>query len=357
MKLKKFFAGVVAAAMMLTVGATAAFADMTDTSPQSEITITKKYTQNTDTTAPAENFYLQQTDKTIVHKSTTYSDAEDVPDLILTNARVEFTGAGEKDFTIKLPTYTDVGVFRYKVEEKADNGSIQGIDYQLKSYYVNVYSFRDDTTGNLYSKVTVTNIEGSQSVKVTDTTSEYDAGKLTVTKKVSGAMGDRNQDFIVKVTFTAANGKAVLSQINATTTRDGGISNWNVEVGNNVEVEGNAKAFTLKEGATATVSFNIKHNETVTFTNIPANVHYSVVENNYSSTAGDGDQYGYTTTYENEDSTTVAQDTKAAIVYNAKGGTIDTGVILDNAPYIALLAIVAIGGVALVLNKRRRDEE
>ena len=42
---------------------------------------------------------------------------------------------------------------------------------------------------------------------------------------------------------------------------------------------------------------------------------------------------------------------------NSKGGTIDTGVILDNAPYIALLAIVAIGGVALMLNKRRRDEE
>ena len=76
---------------------------------------------------------------------------------------------------------------------------------------------------------------------------------------------------------------------------------------------------------------------------------------------------GYTTTVSvnGGNSTTsltsnVQTMTKAAATVaftNTKGATIDTGVILDNAPYIALLAIVAIGGVALMLNKRRRDEE
>ena len=66
---------------------------------------------------------------------------------------------------------------------------------------------------------------------------------------------------------------------------------------------------------------------------------------------------GNSTTSLTSSAQTMTRDAATVAFTNTKGATIDTGVILDNAPYIALLAIVAIGGVALMLNKRRRDEE
>lgn len=44
-------------------------------------------------------------------------------------------------------------------------------------------------------------------------------------------------------------------------------------------------------------------------------------------------------------------------ITNNKGDNhIDTGVILDNAPYILMLAVVAGGAMTLVIKKRREEE-
>ena len=91
MKLEKFFAGVLAAAMMLTVGATAAFA----TTPavtypdQSEVKIYKHYGLEGNGTSPEETFYLVQADKTVL---TGDISAEDVPNLVELTTKP--TGAG-----------------------------------------------------------------------------------------------------------------------------------------------------------------------------------------------------------------------------------------------------------------------
>ena len=49
-------------------------------------------------------------------------------------------------------------------------------------------------------------------------------------------------------------------------------------------------------------------------------------------------------------------ENKAATFENKREGTVDTGVILDNAPYILMLTVVAAGAMTLVIKKRREEE-
>lgn len=113
---------------------------------------------------------------------------------------------------------------------------------------------------------------------------------------------------------------------------------------------------------TATLPFNLSNGEDYTIGNIPYNVTYTVSEdgetNGELTVGSDENAVKYKVEYSNNNGTEVKGATATVTVTNTAGNVvIDTGVILDNAPYIALLAIVAIGGVALMLNKRRRDEE
>lgn len=114
----------------------------------------------------------------------------------------------------------------------------------------------------------------------------------------------------------------------------------------------------------------LKHNGSVKFDNLPDGIQYEIYEDNSAYSATDSavklnkENVDYTVTVEgvqfNENServtSSVTADVNAAFT-NTNKATPDMGVVLDNAPYIAMLAIVAIGGVALMLNKRRRDEE
>ena len=55
--------------------------------------------------------------------------------------------------------------------------------------------------------------------------------------------------------------------------------------------------------------------------------------------------------------TTDETGTREVIITNDAGeGEIDTGVILDNAPYMLMLAVVAGGAMMLVIKKRREEE-
>lgn len=354
MKLKKFFAGVLAAAMMLTVGATAAFATGTTTPVANDgngtFTITKKYSaENANTFAPAETFKLKQTDKSGKQMSVSCNGI--VPDLKTVTGEatgivgvVSFENESNSErtanFTIGLPKYDGVGVFTYILEEVSATNA--GIKNDGRTFTVTVYA----TQGDNGIETGVTVHEGtSKGTKVTSIDNKFQAGALTIHKDVKGSMGDKAYKFPFTVTLSSA------KPVTATLRVDGVISTVKFE-----------KASEAATEYTATLPFDLSNGEDYTIGNIPYNVTYTVSENGETNgvlTVGsDENAVKYKVEYSNNNGTEVKGATATVTVTNTAGNVvIDTGVILDNAPYIALLAIVAIGGVALMLNKRRRDEE
>lgn len=191
---------------------------------------------------------------------------------------------------------------------------------------------------------------------------------VTITKQVTGLLGDTNKEFAFSVSITQ-NGTA-------------------------------CTGVTAKKGSTEVFlnSFTLKHGETVTLENVPIGAtitvnestpgeHYTVYSTGYNdgqngsgevtfkyvavaNTAAasdtdeadlmllsmdedtavdaDGDAVAY------DDGTTV--DNNQIIVTNHCGLIPDTGVLLDTLPYIVILAVVA-GGVALLMLRKHRKED
>lgn len=363
MKLKKFFAGVLAAAMMLTVGATAAFA----TTPavtyqdQREVKIYKHYGLEGNGTSPEETFYLVQADKKVLTGDIKDSD---IPDLTaLTNAptstdgrhyvaSVKFDEGGAKandtenvgEFVVKLPTYDHVGKFEYTLQEVA--GNTAGVTYRLDTIKLVVSVINDGTIR--VAGVHTENEGGDKSNSFKD--NKYAANTLTVSKYVSGNMGDKKTyfQFELKLEPGTANGRKTFAE-NYAIDYTNATSDKNTT--NNVSVNGTSVKFWLKSG------------ESISIANLPEGVEWTVNElDAEGNPVANGATNGvYTVSVDGATGSIVAagaSDTSnKASFTNTHEGTPDMGVVLDNAPYIALLAIVAIGGVALMLNKRRRDEE
>lgn len=362
MKLKKFFAGVLAAAMMLTVGATAAFATNTtesmivaDGNGVANFTLTKKL-MVAEGTAPQKmtfNFTVSGHDADVAKGAKAGTLGKD----FTTQPSVTFekTGDGQftaattaysQDFSIDLVkllgnNYNKVGKYAYTISENETN--IPGITKDPHTYemIVTVVNKQKDNLTNETGYGYYVGMYDAEGQKVPAVfTNTYNSYSLEVKKTVEGNFGDLGDTFTFYITLGNAEGK------------DNNYASATVKVSDTNNAANNA-TWTIGGGQQTVI---LKHGQTATISNLPVGVTYTVTEN---KTNDDGSAWVYTTTGEaksEDNKTIVAGDNKVEIV-NKHEGTPDMGVVLDNAPYIALLAIVAIGGVALMLNKRRRDEE
>lgn len=161
------------------------------------------------------------------------------------------------------------------------------------------------------------------------------SANLTVSKTVTGKLGDTNKAFTF--TITKADGTAA------------NITDTNIEISEadraKVEWKGNGQ-FTLKDGAS------------ITFKNLPSG-EYKIVEDDYtgekyetSYVVGSGDPQS------GREATVTMSGTNMTLAFtNHCTLQPDLGVLLDTLPYIVILAVVAGGVTLLMLRKHRKEDD
>lgn len=155
---------------------------------------------------------------------------------------------------------------------------------------------------------------------------------LTISKTVTGLLGDTNKAF--NFTITKADGTSV------------NITEANIQITDSTKAEWKGEGkFTLKNGAT------------ITFKNLPSG-QYKVAEDDYT-----GEKYETSYVVDSgepqsgKDAAVTMSGTNMTLTFNNHCGLLpDTGVLLDTLPYIVILAVVA-GGVALLMLRKHRKED
>lgn len=349
MKLNKLFAGVLAAAMMMSIGVSA----MATTSSWESFknvapVVTKDYKSNNGT-APADTFTFEfeqvsyqsfdadtatayaQLDDTQKAKFPNIADVEIEYEAGIADTAQQAAFRKTVNATVNANNY-NLGYYVYKVTETV--GNTAGITYTTTPQYLKLTILREDNSTQYY--IAAMHYETLTGTKNGVFTNTYDSGKLTVTKEIKGNQANMDETFEIQVVLTAPEGKTVKSDIGVSVNG------------------GSAETRKFDTDGTLTVTGTLGNGQTIVIDNLPAGVTYEVTEptpGDYISTIT------YTKTADNADDKTInANDTDTVTVTNTRGtDSPDTGVILDNAPYILMLAVVA-GGVFFMVAKKRREE-
>ena len=369
MKLKKFFAGVLAAAMMLTVGATGAFAagtqpgsKITPNEGKAMVTLTKQLTVKSGVAPSGMKFEFK------IEPGTANAAEHVVAGTVPTgypNLSVTMTPAAGQTYTAKPDTpytaefsfdlvellggnATKLGKYAYTIAEVEPN--LPGItkDNEILNMVVSVVNAdKDDPDGSNYAYYVALRKGNATEKAEGKFNNDYETNSLTLAKKVKGNFGDLSETFTFYVTFNKGDATKTYTDIL--------FDKSNTEI--SITKQNSTDAVkSLSYGETYEIT--LKHGQHVDFTNIPSDVTYIIAED----TTKEGWLYDVslaesTVTFAKATATGTVNANGSVTFINDHQGTPDMGVVLDNAPYIAMLAIVAIGGVALMLNKRRRDEE
>ena len=402
MKLKKFFAGVLAAAMMLTVGATSAFATTPDTisvKKDGSETDAKMFTESDDDLVLTKTLHVVKGTApdsmtfsfTVVKQGETTAINGAASNAVFTATQYEPFVGPNKDYTatttVQLATVLGnnkdkVGEYSYTITESTPAyPGVTPVDSTLtmKITVVNQLDEQKQPIANSYGYY-VALYRDNKKVEAKDAfKNSYDSKSLTLSKTVHGALADLKKDFTFTIKFTKDTTTATITNEMYRGPQVG-------TLGDNVSIKLACTGTTLLTAdpyleLDKPYTVSLRHNGSLELSNLPAGIKYEVFEDgsevsgsdvvlNTTNTSGQSVKYVVTVKDANQNAVSFSNNNTVSgqinkenpanvttAFHNTNNAEPDMGVVLDNAPYIAMLAIVAIGGVALMLNKRRRDEE
>ena len=355
--MKKIFALLLVIVMMMSLATVVSAAESQDA------TYNKVYTAtNEGTTSPEETFTIKYTPvsakdaatgEDLVNAEGVKVEIPAIADSTVIYAEGAATTAGAKqEITVALQNvqWPYVGIYTYQVTEVA--GNTAGVSYDTTPRYLKVTVAYDENTQTYYTAFVTLSLADEDKDGITDGSKTddienvYSAGKLNVSKTVTGNMGDQEKYFEVVVTFTSE------KPVNAPIYIKNGSKNYDKKI-ETTEWSG--------EGPyTAEATIEVKHGDTVTFENIPYNVKYVVAEKSYADV-------GYKTTYQynltgvdGQESSghlrfKMVQAEQAVGITNNKETVVDTGIAMDTVPFI-VMAVVAVLGVVAITAKKRVQE-
>lgn len=347
---KKLTAGALALSMMFAMAVPMAFAESgTEVVPSDAsvaITKTLKNVNNKEGAVPDITASMTlDNDGKAVTKPSASGDAQ----ISIDSATV---ADGTGTFTVHLGNIKVPGIYTYGLTENAVNEA--GVKQNDKHYTLTIYALNDSTASGTNKigeyKFRLDEVDGQR--KLGGVENSYYAGAVDITKVVEGDFANREQEFNFEVTLESA-----------------------LPVTSEVTIAGEKVTFTLNTTTNkyvATADIKLKDGETKGIQNLPYGVTYTVKEfttdtsGNKIYAVKDHDELTvngqkYTVDFDNETgafayNTDETGTRKVTITNDAGDGEIDTGVILDNAPYILMLAVVAGGAMMLVIKKRREEE-
>ncbi len=267
---------------------------------------------------------------------------------------VDATGKAdtEQDVTVEfdLTQFSEPGVYYYRLTEQ--DHRIAGLSvaptYLLKARVVNANTDDPDGTGFKIDYAVLAPLAGGD--KVDEIVNDYTTHGLTLTKHLDGDFVNYNDVFDFTLSFTDPN------YVDDET--DAPMASVTVRTGTEGGTLGNETVLQFDKGK-ASITEHIKGGEMIEVTGLPAGVTYTIEEKGSAAdkyTAAWTNAAGTTLSTDKtlEDQKTTTSDT-ALVVTNTRNAPTPTGLLMDAAPYGAMLALAA-GSGAVFFRKRRNGQ-